>query len=599
MKYGRQASLTYTSPPRTFRRLRQAAIPVQAKTAAKTVQKASTVANVMDVANFLSRYLSGKQNVLLVPVRHPAAGFAVGPRMSPSGKPYYQMLIPHWETYQLAVKGFDKYRIFRTGIWHESCHVKYTPEALYLKGTQRDVVNDLINIIEDRRIEDLGVKEWQGYIPERLYTQAYAYALRPKVDEIKNRDHRVFEAFLQRLLIGKIKGNLPPDEAKIVEEAAQMVERKLSKLDERASDHTISKEVLNLALDVRKLLGLGQPAPISSAGAGSAWEDTFTAEYARHSGKSRDEIEKEMDEWFKEKEKEAKKESREKGKVEAGEVTRSDVEQARKGTTEARNEYEQIQRQQPLDPALIHWSPAASQMSPNEFRDAKFIQAMNTYLQSWRTGFIRKVGETGASFSVKEYIRNKDEPFVTRLKRSAKGKKILILTDFSISMEDKEEDYKKALISALEVLDSIGSNVAVFAFAVDPAQGQGFYKIKTFEEPKLKNTHLAKLAALRAAYPGTPTDHAYKALVNYVARSKPEVFVTVTDGEPGDKDATKEMVNMLKRHTRMVAFGIPAVPNEQARRQMENSLKSFNYNKVFAVTHLHQIPPKLVNLLIT
>jgi len=45
------------------------------------------------------------------------------------------------------------------------------------------LAHDVINIIEDRRIEDLGVKMWPGYVRERLFSNAYAWSQRMNVGD--------------------------------------------------------------------------------------------------------------------------------------------------------------------------------------------------------------------------------------------------------------------------------------------------------------------------------------------------------------------------------------------------------------------------------
>jgi hypothetical protein len=162
-------------------------------------------------------------------------------------------------------------------------------------------------------------------------------------------------------------------------------------------------------------------------------------------------------------------------------------------------------------------------------------------------------------------------------------------------MRSKEDDYKKAIISSLTVLDSIGCNLGFFTFGADPAFGDGYFVVKTFEQPKLTNTHLAKIAALQADYAGTPTDAAYEKLATYVQKHRPDVFITITDGVPDNPIRTEELVKKLKNHTRMVAYGIasPAKVQEMAER-----LKGFGYHASFAVANVHEIPPKLVNLIV-
>ena len=592
--YGKNVSLTYSYHPRPIKRLHQR-LPASKSKKVVTAPSA-TVANVMDVTYFLSRYLSGKNNVVVSPSKS-MAGFSAQVRRNTKGQTFYQLNLPHWSTFDLPVKGFDKYRIYREGVWHESCHVRYTPMGLFGATSQNPVIHDLVNIIEDRRIEDLGAKEWRGYVPERLYAQAYAWALRPSVDKLKTPEEQRYEAFIQRLLIGKYKGKLPKEDADIVEEVAKKVENELARIENEKNDWRIEKAVLDLAEEAAKKLNVTNvPDPRPRSGSNSSWEETFTEQYANKQNVDEKEVADQIDEFFKEKEKQAKKEEPEE-EAKPTEITQGDVQQAKQGSVDVRSEYEKIQRKEPVDPDLMQWQPVAAQSPASLYRDSRFINAMNTFLQAWKEGYKRIVGKSGASFSVKEYIRKQDEPFITRLKKSVKGKKLLILADFSGSMTDQEPEYKRALISAVEVLDSIGSNLAFFTFAEDPAQGTGFFRVKTFEEQKWTNTHSAKLAALEAGYNCTPTGSAYRALARYIQKHKPDITVTVTDGEPDSMLDASEMIARLKRHTRMVAFGISA-PNAQARERMERSLRDQGYHKSFAVTNVYDIPPKLVSLLI-
>ncbi|MGB9672196.1 MAG: hypothetical protein ACPLZY_03515 [Candidatus Norongarragalinales archaeon] len=597
--YRKNVSLTYSSHPRPAKRLRQKlAVSKGISRKAKAIAPSGpTVANVMDVTYFLAKYLSGRNNVVVSPQKA-IGGFSAQVRRNTRGQTFYQINLPHWDNFDLPVKGFDKYRIYREGVWHESCHVRYTPTGLFAATSQNPVIHDLVNIIEDRRIEDLGAKEWRGYVPERLYTQAYAWALRPSVDKLKTPEEQRYEAFIQRLLIGKYKGKLSKPDADIVEEVAKKVEDELKRIENEKNDYKIEQTVITLAEEAAKKLGvLNMQAP-EKMGSNSSWEATFTEDYTKVADVDEKDVEKGMDEFFKEKQKQAKEpEEEEEDEAKPTEITKDDIEQAKKGSVDARNEYEKIQRKEPIDPDLISWQPVASQAAASEYRDSKFINTMNTFLQAWKEGYKRIVGKSGASFSVKEYIRKQDEPFITRLKQSVKGKKVLILADFSGSMTDHEMDYKRALISAVEVLNSIGSNLAFFTFGEDPAQGTGFFRVKTFEDPKWTNTHSAKLAALETGYGSTPTGSAYRALGKYIQKHKPDITVTVTDGEPDSFSDTSEMIMRLKKHTRMVAFGISA-PNIQAKERMEKSLREQGYHKSFAVTNVYDIPPKLVNLLV-
>jgi len=596
------------------------------------------VANLMDLSRFLARYLSGKNNVM-VSAREGTQGYSIGKTVV-KGKEFYNINVPNWQKYDLPLKGFDKYRIYRSGLWHESMHAKYTPDKVYTHGDDQ-LEHDVTNVIEDRRIEDLGVEEWRGYLPERLYTNAYGYALRPDVGDLWQEAQSApswveedmgmkrarYEAFLQKLLTGKIKGEkkLPDAERDRINFVVKKVEKDLEEMKKhKDKPGEIYGWLSNLTKEVIKDLDLKDFAPSRvSSWQGSSWDDTFTEKYADQQQAKPSDIKEGMEEYFDEVEKEAEptkpsekpsekgtkgttedtekteteKESEEEstGIVEPSEIpegilgiTKEDVRKAREGTDQVEKEYNQVQKEEIDD--TPYFVPLSTAVPPEIFRDQKFITKMNDALREWKTGRREIVGERGARLSIPHYIRNQEEPFVTRIRKSARGRKILVVADFSGSMVDREEDYKKALISSMEVLDGIGSKTALFGFGGEQdGDRKIFFRIKRFEDPKWKPTHSAKTAALTASYNSTPTARAYRALEGYIKKHRPDVTVTVTDGAPDHPNEVAEVVKDLKRHTRMVAFGIgPGV---------DENLKQFGYHKVFGVENVHDVPPKLVRLM--
>jgi hypothetical protein len=623
-------------------------------------------ANIMDLSRFLARYLSGKSNVMVSALKN-KAGFGVS-LVNVGNKPFYKVTVPDWRTYDIPLQGFDKYRIYRNGIWHEASHARYTPDGIF---TLRDLEFSVANIVEDRRIEDLGVGEWPGYLPERLHSNAYGYAMRPDVGDLWSQAGKYssdpsvegameraarYEAFLQRLIVGKIKGadKIPKEERERIEEVAREVESELRRMRKFSDDHsTVFDRLRKLVKKVIEKLNLKghTPDPPKTAsgpdGRGGDWEDTFTEEYARQRGGKPEDVEGEMEEFFDEAEKEAEAREEKAGKKEEvcekcgrhfmvgnklhmvlcpvcaeapggpsrpngggeeglgeegeeglgfGPASSSEViKKARKGSDQVEKEYEQVQAGD-IDELTPLFLPVASAVPPEAFRDKKFIDTMNVALREWRIGRKEIVGERGARLSVPHYIRHKEEPFVTRIKKSARGRKILVIADFSGSMKHREDDYKKALVSSLEVLDGIGSKTALFGFGgeINDLSSQFFFKVKRFEEPRWRPDHSAKTAALSANYPSTPMHNAYEGLANYIKKHRPDVTVTITDGMPHDEEETARNVKELKRHTRMVAFGIAT--DEPAIR-MEETLKGFGYHKVFSVDSVNEIPRKLVGLL--
>ena len=289
-------------------------------------------------------------------------------------------------------------------------------------------------------------------------------------------------------------------------------------------------------------------------------------------------------------------------------VTQEDVDAAKKGASNVASEFDQANRVTP-DLETSDFEPVVAAADPQLYRDQKFISDMNTALKDWRSGFKTTTGATGSKFKVKEYIKSKgEEPFVTRIQKNAKGRKILVIGDFSGSVAPFEDDYKKAIVSSMEVLDGIGSKTAFFAFGGQTGEealvkiGSGsynngrasFFKVKKFEEPRWLQVHSAKTSALINAG-STPTAETYNRLKSYIKRHRPDITLTLTDGGPDDRAGTIAAISELKHHTKMVAFGIGN--DLRSSERITELLKGFGYAKVFGVSSVKDIPRKLVGMI--
>jgi hypothetical protein len=623
LAYARQESSHYQlnrtkQQPSVRHKLRNASAPAPAGTSTSDYM----AANIADVSNFLAKYLTSKERILVQP--YPEGEFSTF-KKDYAGFPYDIIIAPEWKSYGLKLPNFDKYRVYREGIWHETDHANYSPAPLYAWGSN-NTQKFMINILEDRRVEDTGVQRWPGYVPERIHTQAYFYAVRPDVSTIydpnepadsqKNKQARI-EAFLQRMLLGKVKGQLPPDQMKIIEDTAQFAERKLKPISlERADPARVMTDMEALTLEAIKQLDV---APTKDKNGKSSDDGMGMPDYNETSGekaakgKSQSQIEKGMEEFFKEKEKdlgggggegEGEEQGQGKGKESGGKdgkgpkdgkdgkqgkkdqfgFTGKDVQNAQKGSSDARAEYTNVAKNTPIDPALASWKPAIDYGPTAPFRDTNFMNHMKTELEKWIKGYEEIRGSSGSRFKVKQWIRDPEQAFVTRLRKSVKGNKVLVLADFSGSTNKFQDQYKRALISGLETLDKVGIKTGLFIYGTD------FTQVKRFEEPRWTNVHAAKTAAL-ADHDMTATGTAYSMLEEYVKRHRPDVFITLTDGLPNQGVSTDQEVARLKRQTRMIAFGI-------GDENLNVQLKKFGYNSTFAVPDVSQIPKKLVKTII-
>jgi len=114
---------------------------------------------------------------------------------------------------------YDKYRIWRYNLWHESCHLRYNSEMAYYESRKMfdelfeqkygigaySIFNDyfrfVFNAIEDYHIELLGTKEFPGMRPEVLFAKAI-YRRKLKIPE------NDLEIFAELLLAGKVPGGV-------------------------------------------------------------------------------------------------------------------------------------------------------------------------------------------------------------------------------------------------------------------------------------------------------------------------------------------------------------------------------------------------------
>jgi uncharacterized membrane protein len=148
------------------------------------------------------------------------------------------------------------------------------------------------------------------------------------------------------------------------------------------------------------------------------------------------------------------------------------------------------------------------------------------------------------------------------------------------------------------VLSRLGIRTGVFTFAKVGGR-EGFYAIKTLEEPRWTRSHAATLAALDAEYPTTPIPVIYAKLKKYIERNRPDITLTILHGEPSfsysgidPRDETKRLAEELKKNTRMVAFGIDTDPTLLAKR-----LKELGYHEVAVTSNVQDLRQKIIKLI--
>ncbi|MGH2638737.1 MAG: hypothetical protein ACRDF4_05565, partial [Rhabdochlamydiaceae bacterium] len=211
--------------------------------------------------------------------------------------------------YNLKVADVESYTSNLEAV--HNCHVRKTPSKSFQKNNSvsgGNVGHNLFNIMDDRRIEESGVKSLPGFIPERLLRQAYWFTHRPDVtemtkvytdenvlkddpdvkktatnlakiipsgnaqqieqqlkQEIENhlkgfkraaRKSAVLEAFTQQVLFNKQKGTLVPEDQEKLEQLIPDIKQQIIELEEEEDEDKVFNGMNKLVEKVMKELDI-------------------------------------------------------------------------------------------------------------------------------------------------------------------------------------------------------------------------------------------------------------------------------------------------------------------------------------------------------
>ena len=224
--------------------------------------------------------------------------------------------------------------------------------------------------------------------------------------------------------------------------------------------------------------------------------------------------------------------------------------------------------------------------------DIDLIQKVKVAFRDWKTGWVERHEESGDEFDVESYVEALPKTFLADFKLSIKTK-VVILLDHSSSIADVELEYKRATIALCEALHYLGIKFAVYAFSTDRQQ----VKCWIIKPPNIKWSVVSarRLAQIRASG-GTPLAEVYGLLLPVIKSFKPDIFVTMTDGEPSDFDAVRQMtLSYRKMGIHMMAIGVGRNLNDSVG--IGHNLKYLDYEKAISVSRLQDIPKKVIKLL--
>jgi len=459
---------------------------------------------------------------------------------------------------------FQKYRQFRTSSWYEAMKIKYCEKIL----SDDHAFGFILNAMETKRVEQLGRTIWKGMDKEIIFNYTYMLVARPQLHTVYGKA-RIVEAFYQYFMFGIIKGNIQSSHFEKIKKATIFAKKIVSEaIENNQKTNWVEKYVTEIIkiLEIDSLLTI--PISVAFMKAGMAL--------------SEEELRKVLKVISKNKEGDF-------GSIDPSSVVKGDdVYDEYKVLI---NENKKMENKGLSSETIGIQIPSTKNIDETAIYDMSLINGLKMKFKEWKVGWKEQHVRSGDEFDEENYIEG-NEPFFTDIKKSIKTK-IVILLDHSSSISSDAIEYKKATIALCEVLAFLKVKFAVYAFSTQN-RSMVCWSIKE-ENVKWNNTTAKRLAQV-VANGSTPLAEVYDKMFPTLQSKRPDIFLTLTDGEPSDSDAVRNMTKSLKGlGISMVALGLGQ--NTIRATTIANNLKHLGYDKTMAVSRLKDIPNKVINIL--
>ena len=459
---------------------------------------------------------------------------------------------------------FQKYRQFRTSLWYEAMRIKFCKKIL----SNDHAFGFILNTIETKRIEQLGREIWRGMDNEIIFNYAYMLVSRPQLHTVYGKA-RMVEAFYQYFMFGAIKGEIPSNHFEKIKKADVFAKKILNKaIKENYDTEWLEKNVTEIIkiLDIDSLLTIPISLPFMKAGMPLSEEELLKILKIVSKNKEGD---------F--------------GSVDSSAALKGD---------NVYDEYKVLldENKKTENKGLATETigvqiPTTKNVDETVIYDMSLINGLKTKFKEWKSGWKEQNVRSGDEFDEENYIEG-NEPFFSDIKKSIKTK-IVILLDHSSSIAPDAIEYKKATLALCEVLSFLKVKFAVYAFSTEN-RSVVCWSIKS-DSIKWNNVTAKRLAQI-VANGSTPLAEVYDKMFPILQSKRPDIFLTLTDGEPSDPDAVRNMTKSLKGlGINMVAMGLG--PNTVRATTIANNLLHLGYEKTMAVSRLKDIPSKVIRIL--
>ena len=459
---------------------------------------------------------------------------------------------------------FQKYRQFRTSLWYEAMRIKHCKKIL----SNDHAFGFILNIMETKRVEELGRRIWKGMDDEIIFNYSYNLVSRPQLHTVYGKA-RLVEAFYQYFMFGAIKGEIQSSHFEKIKKADAFARKIIEKaIKENYETDWLEKNVIEIIkiLEIDSLLTIPISLPFMKAGMPLTEEEMLKALKIILKNKQSD---------F--------------GSIDPNAVlSGNDVFDEYKVLLD---ENKKTENKGLIPEGVGIQVPSTRNVNETIIYDMSLINGLKTKFKEWKSGWREQHLKSGEEFDEENYIED-HEPFFTDVKKSIRTK-IVILLDHSSSIASDSIEYKKATLALCEVLSFLRVKFAVYAFSTQNRL-MVCWSIKP-ENVKWNNLTAKRLAQI-VANGSTPLAEVYDKMFPILQAKRPNIFLTLTDGEPSDSDAVRKMTKSIKGlGINMVAMGLG--PNTIRATNIANNLSHLGYEKTMAVSRLKDIPNKVIKIL--
>lgn len=458
-----------------------------------------------------------------------------------------------------------RYRQFRLDLWYESMRVRFCKKIL----SKDHAFGFVLDILETMRIEKLGRRIWRGMDNEIIFCHTYRFIHRPPLSKVYGR-MRILEAFYQHFMFGAFRGEMQSSHFEKVMRA--------SKIARRAVDTAIRDDKPDMlkknAGRILDILGIDplQTVPVSLP---FVREDIPLNE--NDVTKFLNVVKKSREGDF--------------GRMDSKAILAGDV--VSKEYKTIREEGKKNERNNAVPQISGIRVPTDTGIDESSIYDIDLINGLKIRFQEWKNGYYETHRRRGEEFDVESYVDG-HKPFFTDMRRSIKVR-VTILLDHSSSISADAVGYKKATLALCEVMAYLGVSFAVYAFSTKN-KAIVCWLIKN-EESRWNRVHAKRLACI-VANGSTPLAHVYQKMLPVLQARRPDIFLTLTDGEPSDAAAVQETIRILRSQgIRMVALGLG--PGTARATTIASNLKRLGYERALAASRLQDIPRRVLGILST